>query len=253
MKRSVTFAADIARTVVGHPKWFATEAFRKLVEIRWQATGPFKHGLRKIYHHHLDSRLQRLPVELGGALGTAYSKAMLVARFCRLLQPAKVLEIGTFKGYMTFHIARNTPPECRIWTMDLPRHLLDGIKDDMYSWDAGLAAMDASNVGEEWQGRPESSKITQLWGDSLHFDFSGHGPFDLIYVDGSHAEPWVDKDTENAFRLLSPTGAILWDDCNWSDVQRVLGRYGKNHPIYLFEDGETAGYLQIDGVPVSLS
>ena len=79
------------------------------------------------------------------------------------------------------------------------------------------------------------------------------GPFDLIYVDGSHAEPWVARDTENAFALLAPTGAILWDDCFWHDVLSVLGRSGRHQPIYLFEDGSTAGYLQIDGKAVSVS
>lgn len=84
----------------------------------------------------------------------------------------------------------------------------------------------------------------------MTFDLTPYGPSDLVYIDGSHAEPWVARDTENAFQLLAPTGAILWDDCWWSDVQRVLGRHAAQRPIYLFEDNHTAGYLQIEGKPV---
>jgi Methyltransferase domain len=138
--------------------------------------------------------------------------------------------------------------------LDLPRNLLeDRMKGQMISSDVNLARMNASLVGEEWQGTPEAAKIVQLWGDSLHFDFTGLGPFNLIYVDGSHAEPWVARDTENAFAPLAPTGAILWDDCFWHDVLSVLGRSGRHQPIYLFENGSTAGCLQIDGKAVSVS
>ena len=247
------FALDLGRTAACHPRWFLAESVRRLTDLRAHGNARFKYGLPQIYHHHLDPRLPRLPIELGGASWTDYSKAMIVARICKLLQPSNVLEIGTFRGGMTFHIARNTADKCRIWTLDLPREMLDEkMTTAMIDSDVDLARMDPSRVGEEWQNTPEAQKIVQLWGDSRHFDFTGFGPFELIYVDGSHAEPWVEKDTENAFRLLSPTGAILWDDCDWRDVQSVLGRYGRTHPIYLFEDGHTAGYIRIDGRPLVL-
>jgi hypothetical protein len=107
-------------------------------------------------------------------------------------------------------------------------------------------------VAQKGQDTIQSRKITQLWGDSMDYDFSKLGSMDLIYIDGSHAEPWVKRDSENAFQLLSPSGAILWDECFWSDVQKVLGQYAKTKPIYCFEDGYTAGCLQWDGRPFTV-
>jgi len=244
-------AMDLGRTAVSHPRWFFSEGVRRLTDLRARGNARFRYGLRETYHHLLDPRLARLPVNLGGATWTDYPKAMIVARFCQLLQPQRVLEIGTFRGGMTFHLARNTPATCRIWTLDLPREMLDKpMADAMIDTDVTMASIDPSHVGQEWMQTPEAAKIVQLWGDSLAFDYSGLGPFDVIYIDGSHAEPWVAKDTENAFKLLAPTGVILWDDCYWNDILKVLGRYGRTRPIYLFEDGQTAGYIQFDNRPL---
>jgi len=246
-------ATDLIRLAVIHPRWFLAEGVRRLADIRARGNARFRYGLRDVYHHRLDPRFNRLAVEVGGAASVDSAKAYIVSRFCRLIEPKRVLEIGSFRGGMAFHIARNTGSDCRIWTLDLPRALLDDrMEGQMISSDVDLARMAESLVGEEWRGRPEAAKIVQLWGDSLDFDFTGLGPFDLIYVDGSHAERWVARDTDNAFALLAPTGAILWDDCLWHDVLSVLGRRGDEFPIYLFEDSSTAGYLQIDGKPVSI-
>src|SRR5271166_4011594 len=38
----------------------------------------------------------------------------------RVLQPRRVVEIGTARGWTTLHLARNTPIDCRIFTVDLP-------------------------------------------------------------------------------------------------------------------------------------
>jgi predicted O-methyltransferase YrrM len=254
LRPALRAAKDLLQLCIVHPRWFVDESLGRMTDLRARGNARFRYGLREIHHHCLDPRFNRLAVDVGGAAWVDSAKAYIVARFCRLLQPARVLEIGSFRGGMTFHIARNTPDHCRIWTLDLPRNLLDDrMKGQMISSDVDLARMNASLVGEEWQSTPEAAKIVQLWGDSLHFDFTGLGPFDLIYVDGSHAEPWVARDTENAFALLAPTGAILWDDCFWHDVLSVLGRSGRHQPIYLFENGSTAGYLQIAGKAVSVS
>jgi predicted O-methyltransferase YrrM len=219
---------------------------------RAHGTAIFHHKIERIDHHQLDPTLEHLAIEVGGC-PVEISKAVIVSRFCKLLRPKKVLEIGTYHGGMTYHIARNTPDDCHIWTLDLPRDKLPGLACRMIDSDVRMASESSTEVGQHWLGTREAAKITQLWGDSMAFSFAGLGPMDLIYIDGSHAEPWVAKDTENAFKLLGPTGAILWDDCLWRDVQRVLGRFGRERPIYRFEDGHTAGYLQRDGSPVRIS
>ena len=245
-------ALDLTTLLIRHPAWSAAAAARGLKTARAEGTARYKYGLRRVYHHHLDPRLERLAVEIGVASYVDYAKALIVTRFCKLLNARRVLEIGTFRGGMTAHIARNTPADCQIFTLDLPRETLNSISSSMNPHDVALASLDERLVGSEWQAIPERHKVHQLWGDSMSYDFSALAPFDVIYVDGSHAEPWVRKDTENAFRALAPTGAILWDDALWSDVQRVLGWFARARPIYLFEDDQTAGYLSIGRKPVHL-
>lgn len=257
---------ELLTSAVTHPRLCGSALMHSLQRIRANMNAVHKYRLPMICHEALDPRLVRQEVLVGGAdiidyskvdrvngkSAVNYMKALIVARFTKLIAPQRVLEIGTYRGAMTYHMARNAPESCRLWTADLPNSATSALAADMIGSDVEMARMDDSLVGIEWRERPESARITQLWGDSMKFDFSPYGPFDLIYIDGSHAEPWVEKDTENAFRLLSPTGAILWDDALWDDVLRVLSRWSKQYPIYLFDDGQTAGYLRIDSKSVSI-
>jgi hypothetical protein len=46
---------------------------------------------------------------------------------------------------------------------------------------------------------------------------------DVVYVDGAHSYEYVRSDTENALRMLSERGTILWDDYPaWPGVYRHL-------------------------------
>ena len=249
--RSLAGIRDLLWLLLAHPRWSARSLAMHLTDIRAMGTALHKNNLICTYHHDLDRLLPTLEAEIGGC-PVHFSKAVIVCRFCLLLRPRKVLEIGTFHGGMTYHLARNTPDDCHIWTLDLPCDQLEKICSKMIPSDVALALKPASEVGKYWKNTPESRKITQLWGDSMDYDFIELGSMDLIYIDGSHAEPWVKKDSENAFQLLSPSGAILWDECFWSDVQKVLGQYAKTKPIYCFEDGYTAGCLQWDGRPFTV-
>lgn len=246
-KRKREFVSDLSKLMTRHGGWLTRQATQQLAHIRAKGMAEFERGFPVVHHTALDERLARLPVQLGVAESVDVTKALIVARYCQLLQPSAVLEIGTFRGGMTATIAANTGADCRIWTLDLPSEEVDEKASEYYVTDVAMAKLPDERVGEEWRSGPGADRTTQLWGDSLVYDFSGLGPFDLIYIDGSHAEKWVEKDTESAFALLGETGAILWDDCYWRDVQRVLGRYAEQHPIHFFEDGHTAGYLRIDG------
>jgi predicted O-methyltransferase YrrM len=227
--RSRSFAGirDLLLLQSSQPMWFLRSLALHLTDRRAMGMAQHKHNFIYTYHHDLHPLLPHIEVNVGGCPVVECLKAVIVARFCALLRPKKVLEIGTFLGGMTYHIARNTDDDCHIWTLDLPRERMASISTKMIETDVALASVPVSEVGKYWRGTPQSARITQLWGDSLNYDLSPLGSMDLIYIDGSHAEPWVEKDSENAFHLLAPSGAILWDDCLWHDVQRVLGKYAK--------------------------
>ncbi len=89
-----------------------------LLRLRALATAELSYDLHRAAHELLDPRLSHLAVEVGASSAVDYAQAFIVSRFCRLLEPHRVLEIGTRMGGITRHLARNTPDSCRIWTLE---------------------------------------------------------------------------------------------------------------------------------------
>ena len=89
--------------------------------------------------------------------------------------------------------------------------------------------VDKAESGSRFRNTSWAEKIQQLVGDSASFDFSPyHGTVDLVFVDGSHAYPYVRNDTEVAFQLLkSEGGTIVWHDYDttWPGVTQALNEY----------------------------
>ncbi len=153
----------------------------------------------------------------------------IISKLVAKRKPKTIFEIGTFDGRTTINMARSAPVDAKIYTLDLlPEHLNEtafGVhKND-------LPYIQKAVVGARHKNKPESSKITQLYGDSGSFDF---GPFagtvDFIFVDGSHAADYVVNDTEKAFLMSKrgTTSSILWHDYGvWKDVTDVMNRYYK--------------------------
>ena len=56
--------------------------------------------------------------------------------------------------------------------------------------------------------------MTQLRGDSRHFDFQGLGKkFDLIFIDGDHHHDFIKSDTIRVFRhLVHEKSIVVWHD-----------------------------------------
>lgn len=112
-----------------------------------------------------------------------------LAYIMRALKPQIVFEFGTFVGRTTRLLAANSPSDCRIITIDLePDHV-------------------KHQIGEEFKGTSENSKITQLYGDSREFDFSPwYGQCDFVWVDACHDYEYAVSDTKNALRLCREGG-----------------------------------------------
>ncbi len=126
---------------------------------------------------------------------------------CQLRKPRRIFEIGTFDGATTMILARSAP-HADIFTLDLPADAASAATDAI---EAANAA--AGLVGARFRDKPEAERITQLFGDSRHFDFSPwHGSIDLVLVDAGHDYEFVASDTRSALRLLAPGGVIIWDD-----------------------------------------
>lgn len=143
-------------------------------------------------------------------------KLVLIARAVRAL---RVFEIGTYNGLTALTLAANLP-DARVETLDLPAGGSPALS---------ISRDDAANVSMSthriYVGTEYESRIVQHFGDSATFDFNSAGrDFDLVYIDGAHTFDYVENDTRAAFSIVSPIGAVVWDDY-WRrtpDVARFL-------------------------------
>ncbi len=169
-------------------------------------------------------------------------ESQVLAALTKYFNPNTIFEIGTYSGFTTLHFAYNTADQAKIYTLDLPAGPAADEKDakeiSKYSYDDYLVARLSRSIIKEriYCGRPQQEKIVELFGNSMHFDFTPyHGKMDLIFIDGSHAYAYVKSDTENAFKMLSPGGVIIWHDYDYiihRDVFKFLNSLSKEHKIY---------------------
>ncbi len=123
------------------------------------------------------------------------AELLTLAAICRHRRPRRVFEIGTYTGSSTLVMAINVPDHTEILTLDLEP---------------------SETVGSAYRNTEHSSKIRQLYGNSLTFDYTSFlGSMDFVLVDANHSYDCVKSDTEKAFELLRRGGVIVWDDYRW--------------------------------------
>lgn len=147
-----------------------------------------------------------------------------------VLKPKTIFEIGSFKGRTTENLAANTPKTSQIYTLDLP-------SDSSY-FELALDPGDQKYIPNRRRGskkivKGSGAKIKKLYGDSMTFDFSLYkSKIDFVFVDGSHAESYVRKDSFRALEMLRKgRGLIVWHDYDsWEGVTRALNELSTSFP-----------------------
>ncbi len=136
----------------------------------------------------------------------------VIAALCAALDAQTFFEIGTNRGRTAWTVARHCP-DIRVHTLDLPsKEALSEVAFGLNQSDQDFFTADWDR-GDAYRGTPEEARIETLLGDSATFDYGPYeGQMDVVLVDGAHSYDYVRSDTENALRMLSPTGAIIWDD-----------------------------------------
>lgn len=109
------------------------------------------------------------------------------------LRPNKVLEVGTFLGRTTLNLA-NVLPNSQIQTFNWPQNLC------------------SFPVGQKFKGTPQEDRITQVWGDTINFDFRTLPTYEFAFIDADHSYEMVLNDSQKVFSRLSTDGAIVWHD-----------------------------------------
>ena len=171
---------------------------------------------------------------------TRSAESQVLAALVQAFDPQSIFEFGTYNGFTTLHLAENSMEDAIVYTLDLPKDfdLSKASQRFSYSYDDKQVVRLSMNHIEDrlYKGQSQERKIKELFGDSYFFDFTAyHGKIDLIFIDGNHSYQFVKSDTENALKMLSPKGVIVWHDYDYivhKDVFKYLNELSKELPIY---------------------
>lgn len=122
--------------------------------------------------------------------------------------PKSVVEVGTFDGQTTRHLAVNLP-ESTIHTIDLPEAASEELPEIIPKDDFHL--IHSRRVGWVFKSDVSITNVTQHFGDTATLAFP---PAELYFIDGSHTYEYVRNDTEKALDC-SVAKTILWHDCDY--------------------------------------
>lgn len=154
------------------------------------------------------------------------------------------------------HLARNVGDGGNVFTLDLP-------PDTDYETLGHLSAsqkyedvvtnqrMQADGTGHHFAGKDAYSHVTQLFGDTMTFDYSPwHGKVGLCFVDAGHSYEYVKSDTENAFRMLADDGTIVWHDFDilHRDIYALPQRVVKGPQTLLYREHLAGRVFQSRGL-----
>ena len=127
-------------------------------------------------------------------------------------QPLSVLEIGCADGCSTTWMLENL-------ILDPKSHMVCVDPWPTTGWDGdhptGRRARFFSNL--EKSGKSKQVTVYEQESDDALPRLAAES-FDFIYVDGSHFEEQVYRDSINALELVAEGGFIVWDDCIENDV-----------------------------------
>lgn len=144
---------------------------------------------------------------------SGHIQGKILEMVCHMIQPNRVLEIGTFTGYSAIAMAQGLPDDAMIYTIEVNEEMATFI--DEFVAKSGL-----------------ENKIRLIMGDALEIIPTLDEVFDLVFIDADK-EQYVDY-YKLAKQKLRPGGFIIADNVIWSG--KVLERSSKT-------DKETQGIV----------
>jgi len=176
-------------------------------------------------------------------------EAQVLAALVARLKPGTIFEIGTYTGFSTLHLERNAPADATIYTLDLPYDKTEiSLRNDLNE-----AHRDIKNINlnekRYFHADGGSKRIVELFGNSLVFDFSPYyGKMDFVFIDANHSYAYVKSDTENALKMLSSRGVILWHDYDFihPGVFKLVNEIARERKIYYIERTRYAVFVNND-------
>lgn len=176
-------------------------------------------------------------------------EAAILVSLLKLMPPRRAFEFGTFLGYSSSLILKNTDAACEVHTIDLGQDVEAYAEANAYT-DEELHADDKKNddylrfvQGSKGAyylsalGQEDQARVRRLFGDSTRLDVAAHGyagAFDFVFIDGGHDTATIASDTTKALEMVGDDGVIAWHDFNstiHSDVTDFVRGFSANHLV----------------------
>lgn len=163
---------------------------------------------------------------------THHGDAVVICSLCKMVEPKRILEIGTCHGLTTIHLAMNAL-HAEIDTYDIDTSAGRRIFQSPESMKSRIR-VHLKNVHDDRQALLEGDR------------------FDFVFIDGSHKEEHVEKDSLLALEIISADGIVAWHDYSRTGgftgsnaVPEVLARLAKERvlPLYGIEGSNVAALI----------
>ena len=125
---------------------------------------------------------------------SGHLQGRILKMFCRMIQPKKILEIGTYTGYATLCMAEGIQEDGEIISIE--------INDEMEDF-----------IEKYRQRSPHKNKIKICYGDAIRIVPTLQGPFDLVFIDAD--ERLYSEYFDSVFPKVRQGGIILADNTLW--------------------------------------
>jgi len=169
----------------------------------------------------------------------------LIGLIAAAVRPLYALEIGTGSGGATCQIAAQLREGGSVVTIDTPLEWSNPLVRPAHAELSELGRIMRSTAGNKrfaWHGSPLEIRIELIRADSRTMDYTSLGrKFDLVFIDASHTENAVRRDTECVLPFLADEAVILWHDYESSNLSHGVDKYldelsrSSEWPIHIIE------------------
>lgn len=140
-----------------------------------------------------------------------------------MTKPEVVVELGSFLGRSTCHIAKHIEPNAKIYAVD---HFLGSVEHQNLKFLPTLYEQFLSNVIRENLYNKVIPVKMSTHDASLFFQQNGI-QIDLIYVDASHETEAVYADLCDWYPFVEKKGIMCGDDWGWEGVRIAVEYFAK--------------------------
>lgn len=169
-------------------------------------------------------------------MASGHMQGQLLKMLCQMMQPQRVLEIGTFSGYSALAMASGMPEGSRLYTFEIN----DEQEDFTRPW---------------IEGSPWADRIEMIIGDITKLlPGLGIDDFDLVFMDANK------RDYCDYYRLVMPYvrpgGWLIADNTLWDGhvVDPAYARDAQTRGILTFNDlmrqEAEAGRIELNILPI---